>query len=221
MEKKKLELILANLLKQRRQDNETRAYTEHGIQREIQRFQEPVVKEIQKLEHKPEELQVVPVVEEPPDLLKAHDIGINEDYVRKHELPWPSTIVEDLDKVNKLIEAVNKLNQSYGRQKGGLSKKGGHSPQIARLAAVIKDGKKYVKALVRIRNMHEIRSSFTPEEPSGSSPLEGSGLLDVLTDRLIKEPGNDQIKHQIKLTLGQMQGVPKALVAKILRAYNI
>jgi len=68
--------------------------------------------------------------------------------------------------------------------------------------------------------MHEIRDSFTPEEPP-QPQIEGSGLLDVLTDRLIKEPGNDQIKHQIKLTLGQMQGVPKALVAKILKAYNI
>jgi len=134
MERKKLDLILDNLLKQRRQDNETRAYTEHGIQREIQRFQEPVVKEIQKLEHKPGELQMVPVVqesvvEEPPqrDSLAAHDAWLNADYLFKHELPWPSTIVEDLDEVNKLIEAVNKRNQSYGRQKGGLSKKGDNS----------------------------------------------------------------------------------------------
>ena len=211
--KRQLDLILNELIKKRKKENESKAYAEQGIKKDIEKFHEPVTKVIKddqersierdqklfdymqdtltNLQHieSDHQEQLKMIDEARPGLFTLRtDEGLDEEYLKSRGWSLPSKILTNKETLSQTIEAVN----HYNRILGGMKK--GKMADKLKLDDQIEHNRNYVKVL---RNLLTGNQLYNPT-------LRGKGNLDVLTDELIKEPTNKIIKSLIKHTLDQL-----------------
>lgn len=211
----KLLKIVDDLKRKQKEENEKEAFSKNEYRKELQTFHEPVVKffdeqfskqqeqplaledireDIKAIEDKQnEQLQIMNNISQTPQIynLKVDD-GLDEVYLKEKNWPLPSTVLTNPNKVAEVIRVVTQFNRSLG------GKMRNRDANKSELAAQIEHNRHYLKSL---RTIQTGNIMFNPT-------LSGAGLLDKLTDNLVKDPNNLAIKADIRKVLNSIKLSP-------------